>query len=62
MEFKEQNHLDDNGIDYLMHWKKFFNIRKSKVIMLSTSKYSMIVQYPILPFILMMFSELLIGN
>ena len=59
MEFKEQNQMGKNGIYSLMQLSIFLNIRKAQFTMLSTSKYSMIKQYHILNFPLIMFSIIL---
>ena len=60
MEFKEQNQLDDNGIDSLMQWSRLLNIGKAQLIMLSTSKFYLMEQCPILQFTLMILSARLI--
>ena len=60
VEFKEQIHLEDNGIDSLMQWSQFLSTRRAQLIMLSTSKFLLIAQCPILHSPLMMFSILLI--
>ena len=40
--FKEQNHLEENLIESLIHWSQLLNIRKAQLIMIYTSKYSLI--------------------
>ena len=52
--------LEDNGIDYLMQWSQLLSIRRSQLIMISTSHFVMMAQCPILQSPLMMFSTLLI--
>ena len=50
MEFKEQIHMEDNGIYYLMQWSQFLSIRRAQLIMISTSKlvaYCPILQSPL---------------
>ena len=55
-----KNHLDNNGIDSLIQCSRFLNIRKSQLIVISTSNSSMMEQCPILQLTLIIFSTLLI--
>ena len=58
MKFREQNQLDKNGIDSLMQWLQFLNIRKEQLIMPYKSRYSLMEQYPTLRFLLLMLSTI----
>ena len=55
MEYRKQNHPDDNGIESLMQWLKLSNIRKSQLIIPSTLRYSLMELCPVLMFLLMKF-------
>ena len=62
MAFREQKHPDDNRINPLIQWLQCLNIRKSQLIMPSASISSLMEQSPILRFLLIMFSALLLVN
>ena len=60
MKFRGETQLDENGIGSLMQRPQFLNIRKTQLSMLYTSKLFLVEQFPILKFLLMMFSTLII--
>ena len=43
-----KNHMDDNGIYSLIQWSQFLNIRKAQLIMIYTSKSSLMEKCTIL--------------
>ena len=49
-----KNQLEDNRIYSLVQWLQVLNIRRAQLIMLSTSKYSLMEQCPILQYLLNM--------
>ena len=60
IESRDQNQPDDNGVNYLMQWLQFLNIRKAQLIIPYTSRSSLVEQSPILQCLLIMFSTLLL--
>ena len=57
---EKKTHPNSNGIDSFMQWLKFLNTRKVELIMPSTSRSYIMELCPILRFLLIMLSTLLI--